>query len=71
MAIFSLQLDRQDRERLDAIVRAAPGPTGDCYDLERDKESIHAKIMHMNQNTGGAPAHIDMSPDVASVHKPH
>jgi len=71
MAIFRLALDPQDTARLDAIVRAAPGPKGDCYDLERDKDSIHAKIMHMNQNTGGAPAHIDMSPDVSSVRRAH
>ncbi len=71
MAIFRLKLDAQETARLDAIARAAPGPKGDCYDLERDKDSIHARIMHMNQNTGGAPAHIDMSPDVSSVRRPH
>jgi aryl-alcohol dehydrogenase-like predicted oxidoreductase len=69
MAIFRLKLDADDRQRLDAIVSAAPGPRGDCYDLERDKDSIHARIMHMNQNVGGAPAHIDMAPDVSRVRK--
>ena len=69
LAIFRLKLDAQDAARLDAITRAAPGPRGDCYDLERDKDSIHAKIMHMNQNTGGAPTHIDMAPDVGSLRK--
>ena len=70
MAIFRLKLDADDTARLDAIVRAAPGPRGDCYDLERDKDSIHARIMHMNQNTGGAPAHIDMAPDISSLRRP-
>lgn len=69
LAVFRLKLDQEDIARLEAITRSAPGPKGDCYDLERDKDSIHAKIMHMNQNTGGAPAHIDMAPDVSSLRK--
>ncbi len=69
LAIFRLELDPDDHQRLDAIASEAPGPKGDCYDLERDKDSIHAKIMHMNQNIGGAPAHIDMAPDVTSLRK--
>lgn len=60
--IFRLRLDEADRAQLRALCDAAPGPGGDCYDLERDKDSMHAKIMHMNQNTHGAPTHIDMSP---------
>ena len=67
LAIFSLQLDAEDRARLAAHTAAAPGPRGDCYDLERDKESIHAKIMQMNQNTTGAPAHVEMSPQIGAA----
>ena len=62
--IFRVALDDDDRARLGAFGAGAPGPKGDCYDLERDKNSMHAKIMHMNQNTQGAPARIDMSPPV-------
>ncbi len=62
--IFRLRLDDGDRSQLAALAMAAPGPRGDCYDLERDKDSMHARIMHMNQNTHGAPAHIDMSPSI-------
>ena len=65
LAIFRLKLGDGDRARMAAITDAAPGPRGDCYDIERDKESIHAKIMHMNQNTHGAPVQIDMSPKIA------
>lgn len=65
--IFRLQLDDADRASLAPLLAAAPGPKGDCYDLERDKDSTHAKIMHMNQNTHGAPAHINMSPTIAPV----
>lgn len=67
LAIFELKLDADDMASLDAITAAAPGPQGDCYDIERDKESSHARIMHMNQNTHGAPAHVDMSPTIAAV----
>ena len=62
--IFRLRLDDADRALLTSARAAAPGPAGDCYDLERNKDGMHAKIMHMNQNSHGAPAHIDMSPQV-------
>lgn len=60
--IFRLRLDPQDLSRLDSLTRSAPGPAGDCYTLERDKDGVHARIMHMNQNTQGAPAHVEMAP---------
>jgi aryl-alcohol dehydrogenase-like predicted oxidoreductase len=59
--VFRLRLDDEDRARLQAAVFGAPGPAGDCYDLERDKNGAHARIMFMNQNTHGAPAHVEMS----------
>ena len=67
LAIFSLRLDAEDLASLTALSDAAPGPTGDCYDIERDKDGSHAKIMLMNQNTHGAPAHIDMSPKITAI----
>lgn len=67
LAVFRTHLDVQDSARLAALVAAAPGPIGDCYDLEREKDGTHAKIMHMNQNTKGAPAQVDMSPEIAAI----
>lgn len=65
--IFRLKLDASDTARLEALARAAPGPRGDCYTLERDKDSVHAKIMQMNQNTHGAPAQVEMSPRLETL----
>ena len=65
--IFRLKLDADDRARLDALAHAAPGPAGDCYTLERDKDSVHAKIMQMNQNTHGAPDKVEMAPSLAGL----
>ncbi|HVL57018.1 MAG TPA: aldo/keto reductase [Burkholderiaceae bacterium] len=66
LAVFRIRLDDDDRQRIAALVAQAPGPAGDCYALERVKGGRHASIMHMNQNTRGAPAHIDMTAPVAS-----
>ena len=62
--IFRLQLDDEDRRKIAAVVARSKGPQGDCYELERIKGGVHAGIMHMNQNTKGAPAHIDMTAPV-------
>lgn len=67
LAVFRLRLDDDDRRAIAAEVAQAPGPAGDCYDLERDKSGVHAGIMHMNQNTHGAPAHIEMRAPVEGV----
>jgi aryl-alcohol dehydrogenase-like predicted oxidoreductase len=64
LAVFRMRLDDEDRRRIAALVDRAPGPLGDCYALERIKGGRHASIMHTNQNTRGAPAHIDMSAPV-------
>jgi uncharacterized repeat protein (TIGR04076 family) len=66
LAIFELGLDADDRSRIAAHVDKAPGPAGDCYELERVKGGRHARIMQTNQNTQGAPASVDLAPDVAS-----
>ena len=67
LAIFRTRLDDEDRRQIAALVAQAPGPKGDCYDVERVKGGAHAGIMHTNQNTRGAPAHIDMTPPLAAT----
>ena len=49
-------LDDADRDAIARIVAQAPGPRGDCYELERVEGGAHSAIMWKNQNTGGAPA---------------
>ena len=49
-------LDEDDRRALARIVEQAPGPRGDCYELERLEDGPHSAIMWKNQNLGGAPA---------------
>ncbi len=65
--IFSLKLDAEDTALLDKLANALDGIEGDCYDVERNKDSIHAKIMQMNQNTHGAPEKMDMSPKLEAL----
>jgi aryl-alcohol dehydrogenase-like predicted oxidoreductase len=52
----AVTLDDADRAAIAAIVSRAPGPCGDCYDLERIEGGPHSTIMWKNQNAGGAPA---------------
>lgn len=67
LGIFRLKLDNADHAAIAEHVRAAPGPRGECYALERDKDSIHARIMQMNQNTHGAPEKMLMAPDLSGL----
>lgn len=53
---LSLRLADTDRAAIDALARAAPGPAGDCYTLERLEGGSHSAIMWKNQNTQGAGA---------------
>jgi aryl-alcohol dehydrogenase-like predicted oxidoreductase len=69
LGIFRLKLDAEDTAALDALAKAAPGPAGDCYDAERVKDGIHARIMQMNQNTRGVPAAVEMAPDLAALRR--
>lgn len=69
LAIFSLQLDADDRALLDALAAAGDRIEGDCYSVERDKNSIHAKIMQMNQNTHGAPEKMELSPQLDTLRR--
>lgn len=70
LGVFRLRLDHTELAELDALARAGGGPPGDCYEVERDKTSIHARIMQMNQNTQGAPANVMMAPELDSLRRP-
>ncbi len=48
-------LDDGDRRAIARAVAAAPGPRGDCYELERADGGPHGAIMWKNQNAGGPP----------------
>ncbi len=56
LEVFRLKLDAEDRAAIAALAAAAPGPLGDCYELERIEDGAHGTIMWKNQNTGGAGA---------------
>jgi aryl-alcohol dehydrogenase-like predicted oxidoreductase len=64
--VQAVALDATDRRAIAAVVARAPGPRGDCYDLERVEDGPHSAIMWKNQNTGGAPSdgrYADAPPD--------
>lgn len=65
--VFRIKLDAQDRQALEAMAASSPGAPGDCYAAERDPESMHKKIMQMNQNVHGAPASMLMAPDLKQL----
>jgi aryl-alcohol dehydrogenase-like predicted oxidoreductase len=46
----TFELDQQDLEDINAIISKSQGPKGSVYDMERQKDSKHAKIMRYNQN---------------------
>jgi aryl-alcohol dehydrogenase-like predicted oxidoreductase len=50
--IEALRLDAQDHALLAPLLGRRTGPAGDCYDIERDKEGRHGRIMRYNQNEG-------------------
>jgi len=50
--IEALRLDTQDLALLAPLLARRTGPAGDCYDIERDKEGRHGRIMRYNQNEG-------------------
>lgn len=51
---FRVHLDEADHARIRAITDGMPGPTGDVFELERDREGPHGRIMKydLNQTTG-------------------
>lgn len=65
--VFRVQLDDEDRRTLDALAASGAGAPGDCYAVERDPNSIHKRIMQMNQNVHGAPANMLMAPDLKQL----
>jgi len=56
LKVFSFELDADDNRALDAVLSRRQGPEGDCYDLERDKDGRHGRIMRYNQNALDTPA---------------
>lgn len=50
------RLAPEDRDAIARIAESAPGPLGDCYELERMEGGAHSSIMWKNQNTRGAGA---------------
>jgi aryl-alcohol dehydrogenase-like predicted oxidoreductase len=53
--VQAVALDEADRSAIARVVSQAPGPRGDCYELERVEDGPHSAIMWKNQNAGGAP----------------
>jgi aryl-alcohol dehydrogenase-like predicted oxidoreductase len=52
LAAATLGLTPRDRVRLDAFLADQPVPPGDVYELERDREGRHGRIMRYTLNTG-------------------
>jgi len=50
LQVFSFQLDAKDHAVLHPILDACPGPTGEPYSLERDKNGPHGRIMKYDLN---------------------
>lgn len=53
VAVFDFALDEEDHAAVDAVTARRKGPVGDCYDLERDKEGRHGRIMHYGEGGSG------------------
>jgi aryl-alcohol dehydrogenase-like predicted oxidoreductase len=53
--VQAVALDEADRSAIARVVSQAPGPRGDCYELERVEDGPHSAIMWKNQNAGGVP----------------
>lgn len=52
LRVDSLKLTEADRVALAAVLAKRQGPPGDCYDIERDKNGRHGRIMRYNLNEG-------------------
>lgn len=50
LAVFGFALDEADRAAIDALLAAHPGPGGDTYTLERDRDGPHGRIMKYDLN---------------------
>lgn len=51
---FDVHLDASEHQRIRAIIDAAPGPPGDVFELERDREGPHGRIMKYDLNRSTA-----------------
>ena len=48
--LSTLRLSSADLAAIEAAMVRAPGPKGDCFDLERDRDGRHGRIMKYNLN---------------------
>jgi aryl-alcohol dehydrogenase-like predicted oxidoreductase len=48
---FSFRLDDEDRNRISSILERAKGPLGEPFELEREPDGPHARIMWTDLNT--------------------
>ena len=48
LQVFSFKLDAQDHNEINQLLARCPGPQGDTYALERDREGRHGRIMKYN-----------------------
>ncbi|MBM3899968.1 MAG: aldo/keto reductase, partial [Gemmatimonadetes bacterium] len=46
----TLQLTEADQAAIDAFLAESPVPSGDVYELERDRDGRHGRIMRYNLN---------------------
>jgi len=51
LAADRLRLDAEDQAAIAAILRERKGPAGDTFELERDREGKHGRIMKYDLNT--------------------
>jgi aryl-alcohol dehydrogenase-like predicted oxidoreductase len=50
LRVFAFALDAEDHAALAPLLAAAPGPAGDAFALERDREGPHGRIMKYDLN---------------------
>ena len=50
IAVFDFSLHDDDHAAVAAVTSRRGGPVGDCFDLERDKEGRHGRIMRYDLN---------------------
>lgn len=50
LGAFSLSLTAEDHDRIRRLTDAAPGPPGDVFELERDRDGPHGRIMKYDLN---------------------
>ena len=54
VAVFDFTLDREDHAAVASVTARRIGPEGDCFDLERDREGRHGRIMRYDLNDADA-----------------